>query len=63
VQGLVVEIHEKRLESSLSHPVKKRGAVIVKRAAPIRYGYIFRAKKYIRKALAELAAAASAKGW
>ena len=36
---------------------------LLKRAGPIRYGYIFRAKKYIRKALIELAAAASAKGW
>jgi hypothetical protein len=63
VQALVVEIHEKRGESSLSHPVKKKGAVIVKRAGLIRYGYIFRAKKYVRKALAELAAAASAQGW
>jgi hypothetical protein len=63
VQALVVEIHEKRGESSLSHPVKKKGAVIVKRAGLIRYGYIFRAKKYVSKALAELAAAASAQGW
>jgi hypothetical protein len=62
VQALVVEIHEKRGESSLSHPVKKSGGIIVKRAGLIRYAYIFRAKKYIRKALAELAAA-SAKGW
>jgi hypothetical protein len=63
VQALVVEIHEKRGESSLSHPVKKKGAVIVKRAGLIRYGYIFRAKKYVRMALAELASAASAQGW
>jgi hypothetical protein len=63
VQALVAEIHEKRGESSLSHPVKKKGAVIVKRAGLIRYGYIFRAKKYVRKALAELSAAASAQGW
>jgi hypothetical protein len=63
VQALVVEIHEKRGESSLSHPVKKKGAVIVKRASLIRYGYIFRAKKYVRKALTELASAASAQGW
>jgi hypothetical protein len=47
VQALVVEVHEKRGESSLSHPVKKKGAVIVKRAGLIRYGYIFRAKKYV----------------
>jgi hypothetical protein len=59
VQALVVEIHERRGESSLSHPVKKKGAVIVKRAGLIHYGYIFRAKKYVRKALAELTAAAS----
>jgi len=63
VQTLVVEIHEKRGESSLSHPVKKKGAVIVKRAGLIRYGYIFRAKKYVGKALAELAAASAAQGW
>jgi hypothetical protein len=50
VQALVVEIHEKRGESSLSHPVKRKGAVIVKRAGLIRYGDIFRAKKYVRKA-------------
>jgi hypothetical protein len=62
VQALVVEIHEKRGESSLSHPVKKKGAAIVKRAGLIRYRYIFRAKKYIHKALTELAAA-SATRW
>jgi hypothetical protein len=56
VQALVVEIHEKRGESSLSHPVKKKGAVIVKRTRLIPYRYIFRAKKYVRKALMELAA-------
>ena len=59
VQALVVEIHEKRGESSLSHPVKKKGAVIIKRAGLIRYGYIFRAKTYVRKALAELSTAAA----
>src|SRR5262249_12538035 len=63
VQALVVEIHEKRGESSLSHPVKKKGAVIVKRTGVIRYGYIFRAKKFVRRALTELANAAASKGW
>ena len=63
VQALIVEIHEKRGESSLSHPVKKKGSVIVKRAGLIRYGYIFRAKKYIRKALNELAIAATTTKW
>jgi hypothetical protein len=63
VQALVVEIHEKRGESALSHPVKKKGAVIIKRAGLIRYGYIFRAKKLIRKAVTELATAAALKGW
>jgi hypothetical protein len=63
VQALVVEIHEKRGESSLSHPVKKKGGVIVKRAGLIRYRYIFRAKKIIRKALMELANAAATMGW
>ncbi len=63
MQALVVEIHEKRGESSLSHPVKKKGSVIVKRAGLIRYGYIFRAKKYVRKALSELATAAATKKW
>jgi len=42
IQSLVVEIHEKRGESSLSHPVKKKGATIIKRAGLIRYGYITR---------------------
>ena len=63
LQALVVEIHEKRGESSLSHPVKKRGATIIKRAGLIRYGYIFRAKKIIRKVLLELSVAAASKGW
>ncbi len=63
VQSLIVEIHEKRGESSLSHPVKKKGSRIVKRTGMIRYGYIIRAKKYIRKALIELATAATSKGW
>jgi hypothetical protein len=63
VQALVVEIHEKRGESSLSHPVKKKGPVIVKRAGLIPFRYIFRAKKYVRKALTELAAAAAASRW
>lgn len=63
LQALIVEIHEKRGESSLSHPVKRKGVVIVKTAGLIRFRYIFRAKKYVRKALVELAAASQAKGW
>lgn len=63
VQALVVEIHEKRGESSLSHPVKKKGGVIIKPAGLIRYRYIFRAKKYIDKAIKELATAAAANRW
>jgi hypothetical protein len=62
-QALVIEIHEKRGESSLSHPVKKKGSVIVKLADIIKYRYIFRARKFIEKAIAELSTAAHANGW
>ena len=55
VACLAKEIHDKRGESALSHPVKKRGEVVIKATGRIKFHYLSRAKKLIRAALRELA--------
>jgi hypothetical protein len=62
-QAMVAEIHDKRGESSLSHPVKRKAGVILKVAGRIRYGYRFRAKKFISAAVIELSKQAATRGW
>jgi hypothetical protein len=54
---LMTEIHEKRSESALSHPVKTKGKarVVVKPTGRIKFGYIRRGKKFVLAALQELA--------
>lgn len=55
IRDLAKAIHEKRGESSLSHPVKRKAGVVLKPTGRIKYGYISTAKRLIRKALTELA--------
>ena len=63
-RNLAAEPHDKRGESSLSHPVKKgKAGVVIKVAGRIRYGYRYWAKRFISLAVAELAKQAAAKGW
>jgi len=58
VTALVMEIHEKRSNSALSHSVKTRGKarVVVGATGRIKFSYINRAKKFVRAAVRELAA-------
>jgi hypothetical protein len=58
VTALVREIHDKRGESALSHPVKTKGKarIVVGKTRRIRFGYLRRARKLVRAAVKELAA-------
>ena len=53
---LVTEIHDKRGDSALSHPVKTKGKarVVVGATGRIKFSYLNRAKKLVRAMLAEL---------
>jgi hypothetical protein len=53
---LVTEIHDKRGDSALSHPVKTKGKarVVVGATGRIKFGYLNRAKKLVRAILGEL---------
>ena len=53
IYALVEDIHARRAESALSHPMVKKTGHPTK---IIRYGYLKKAKSLIRAALAELAA-------
>lgn len=57
VTKLITEIHDKRGDSALSHPVKTKGKarVVVGATGRIKFGYLGRAKKLMRAAVVELA--------
>ena len=58
VTALVVEVHEQRSKSALSHPVKTQGKArtVVGATGRIKFSYINRARKLVRAAVKELAA-------
>ncbi len=57
VTAMVVEIHEKRSKSALSHPVKTQGKArtVVGATGRVKFSYINRARKLVRAAVKELA--------
>src|SRR5262249_46377207 len=55
VTTLVTEVHDRRGDSALSHPVKTRARVVVGATGRIKFGYLNRARSLLRAALLELA--------